>query len=87
MCLSKHVITRVPLRRRQKPDYILVNTTELVPSSLILAGVLVLYYGSILFNGFKLTVNMGYIFMAAYVVYALYSIVLVWLLDIYGLSE
>ena len=70
----------------QKPDYILVNTTELVPSSLILAGVLVLYYGSIATNGFKLTVRMGYIFMAAYVVYALYSIVLVWLLDVYKLQ-
>ena len=71
----------------QKPDYILVNTTELVPSSLILAGVLVLYYGTIATNGFKLTVRMGYIYMATYVLYALYSIVLVWLLDVYKLQK
>lgn len=70
----------------QSPNYILVNTTELVPSSLILAGVLVLYYGAVAFNGFRLTVRMGYVFMAAYVLYVIYSIVLVWLLDIYDLQ-
>jgi len=41
-----------------------VNTTELIPSSLILAGVLVLYYGSVAANGFRLTVRMGYAYMA-----------------------
>lgn len=71
----------------QSPSYILVNTTELVPSSLILAGVLVLYYGSVATNGFRLTVKMGYVFMATYCLYALYSIILVWLLDIYDLSK
>ena len=71
----------------QSPSYITVNTNELVPSSLILAGVLVLYYGSVATNGFKLTMRMGWIFIATYGVYALYSIFLVWLLDVYDLQE
>ena len=71
----------------QSPSYITVNTNELVPSSLILAGVLVLYYGSVATNGFKLTTRMGWIFIATYGVYALYSIFLVWLLDVYDLQE
>ena len=71
----------------QDPNYIEVSTDELVPSALILAGVLVLYYGSVALNGFNLTVRMGYMYMATYVVYALYSIILVWLLDIYDLEK
>jgi len=71
----------------QDPNYIEVSTDELVPSALILAGVLVLYYGSVALNGFNLTVRMGYTYMATYVVYALYSIILVWLLDIYDLEK
>jgi K+-dependent Na+/Ca+ exchanger-like protein len=71
----------------QTPNYILVNTDELIPSSIILAGVLVVYYGSIASNGFKLTVRMGYAYMSVYALYAMYSIFLVWLLDIYGLDD
>ena len=71
----------------QTPNYILVNTDELIPSSIILAGVLVVYYGSIASNGFKLTCRMGYMYIGIYGVYALYSILLVWLLDIYGLED
>lgn len=71
----------------QTPNYILVNTDELIPSSIILAGVLVVYYGSIAGNGFKLTVRMGYAYMGVYALYAMYSIFLVWLLDIYGLDD
>jgi len=71
----------------QSPSYITVNTNELVPSSLILAGVLVLYYGGVATNGFKLTTRMGWIFIATYGVYAMYSIFLVWLLDVYDLQE
>ena len=71
----------------QTPNYILVNTDELIPSSIILAGVLVVYYGSIASNGFKLTVRMGYAYMSVYALYAMYSIFLVWLLDIYGLND
>ena len=71
----------------QTPNYIIVNTDELVPSALILAGVLVVYYGSIASNGFKLTVKMGYAYMGVYVLYALYSIFLVWLLDVYKLND
>ena len=71
----------------QSPSYILVNTDELVPSSLILAGVLVLYYGAVATNGFKLTCRMGWIFIGTYGVYALYSIFLVWLMDVYDLQE
>ena len=71
----------------QTPNYILVNTDELIPSSIILAGVLVVYYASIASNGFKLTMRMGYTFIAIYGVYVVYSIVLVWLLDVYGLEN
>ena len=71
----------------QTPNYILVNTDELIPSSIILAGVLVVYYGSIASNGFKLTVRMGYAYTGVYALYAMYSIFLVWLLDIYGLND
>jgi len=34
-----------------------------------------------------LTTRMGWIFIATYGVYALYSIFLVWLLDVYDLQE
>ena len=71
----------------QDPNCIEVSTDELVPSALARADVLVLYYGSVALNGFNLTVRMGYTYMATYVVYALYSIILVWLLDIYDLEK
>ena len=71
----------------QTPNYILVNTDELIPSSIILAGVLVVYYGSIASNGFRLTTRMGYVYIGVYALYAMYSIFLVWLADIYGLDD
>ena len=71
----------------QEPSHIIVNTDELVPSALILAGVLAVYYGSVAANGFKLTVKMGYSYMGVYALYAMYSIFLVWLLDVYKLND
>ena len=71
----------------QTPNYILVNTDELIPSSFILAGVLVIYYGSVASAGFKLTVRLGYAYVGCYFLYVCYSVFVVWLADIYGLNE
>jgi len=70
----------------QKPSYILVDTAELVPSSFILLGVLVVYITTVASNGFRLTRKMGYCYIALYAVYALYNIILVWVVDIYGIA-
>jgi len=66
--------------------YEVVSTKQLWPSILILAGVLGVYYFSVALNGFKLINLHGYIFLSAYAVYVVYSIVLVWRLDIYDLK-
>ena len=71
----------------QKPTYILVNTDELLPSALILLGVLIFYIVSVSSNKFRLTKQMGYVYLVFYGVYALYNIVLVWVLDVYKLGE
>jgi len=71
----------------QKPTYILVNTDELLPSALILLAVLVFYIASVSSNKFRLTAKMGYIYIAFYGVYALYNILLVWVLDVYKLDK
>ena len=70
----------------QKPSYILVDTAELVPSSFILLGVLVVYITTVGSNGFRLTRKMGYCYIALYAMYALYNIILVWVVDIYGIA-
>ncbi|EEH54446.1 Ca2+:Cation antiporter family [Micromonas pusilla CCMP1545] len=71
----------------QNKNYIEVNTNELVPSSLILAGVLVLYYSAIFFNKFKLEIWHGKVFFVIYGFYVAYSIILVWILDVYDLDD
>ena len=71
----------------QKPTYILVNTDELLPSALILLGVLIFYIVSVSSNKFRLTKQMGYVYLVFYGVYALYNIFLVWVLDVYKLGE
>lgn len=69
----------------QTPSYIIVSTKELVPSSLILLGVLVFYIGTVMARGFTISVKMGYVYVAMYGLYALYNIILVWVLDVYHL--
>mmetsp|Transcript_7169 Transcript_7169/g.25236 ORF Transcript_7169/g.25236 Transcript_7169/m.25236 type:complete len:598 (-) Transcript_7169:255-2048(-) len=71
----------------QDPMYNVVNTDELIPSIIILFGVLVFYYGIVMVRGWKIDVAVGKAFCALYVVYAIYNIVLVWIVDIYGLSD
>jgi sodium/potassium/calcium exchanger 4 len=70
----------------QKPSYITVSTTELLPSSLILLGVLILYVGTVASKGFTITRQMGFMYIGFYMLYAFYNIVLVWVVDIYKLE-
>jgi len=67
----------------QSPSYIIVSTKELVPSVLILLGVLVLYIGTVMARGFTISKKMGYVYVSMYGLYALYNIFLVWVLDVY----
>lgn len=67
----------------QTPSYIIVSTKELVPSSLILLGVLVFYVGTVMMRGVTISVKMGYVYVGMYGLYALYNIIVVWLLDVY----
>jgi len=70
----------------QTPNYIEVSTTELLPSSLILLGVLVFYVGTVASRGFSITRQMGFMYIAMYVLYAFYNIILVWVLDVYHIE-
>eukprot|EP00976_Prorocentrum_cordatum_P016302 327399-Prorocentrum_minimum.AAC.1 len=58
-----------------------VSTGDLTVNILILMGVLIMYYGSIMSSGWKLTVLTGKIFMFCHILYVLYNVVFVWLLD------
>jgi len=58
-----------------------VNTGDLIPNIIILLAVLICYYGAIVYNGWKLTVLTGKIFMSLHVVYILYNVVVVWLIQ------
>jgi Ca2+/Na+ antiporter len=60
-----------------------ISVDQLWSEILILVGVLVLYFVTIVCSGFKLTVRVGYVFMALYGVYIVYIIALVWLVGIY----
>ncbi|GMH41821.1 hypothetical protein BSKO_09731 [Bryopsis sp. KO-2023] len=60
-----------------------VKNSQLTPNVLILFGVLVMYIWVVVFCKFKLYPKVGWVFLATYVVYALYNIVFVWILDIY----
>jgi sodium/potassium/calcium exchanger 4 len=70
----------------QTPNYILVSTTELLPSSLILLAVLVFYISTVAMRGFTLSKQMGYIYLGMYGIYAFYNILVVWVLDVYHLE-
>lgn len=70
----------------QTPNYLTVTTNELIPSTLILAGVLLVYFGSVAASGFTLSPKIGWLYIALYVLYAVYNIVCVWILDIYNLE-
>lgn len=58
-----------------------VSTGDLIVNILILMAVLLVYYGSIAFSGWKLTVLTGKIFMSCHILYIAYNVVFVWLLD------
>ncbi len=70
----------------QTPNYLTVTTDELIPSTLILAGVLFIYLGTVAGGGFTLSPKIGWVYIALYVLYAVYNIVCVWLLDVYKLN-
>lgn len=70
----------------QNPSYIVVSTAELLPSSLILLGVLFMYVSSVAMNGFQITRKMGQTYVGTYAVYALYNIFVVWVADVYNQS-
>lgn len=64
-----------------------VQNSELLPNILILFGVLAVYLFSVILAGWRLHVNTGYVFVAAYVLYAIYNVALVWQLDVYNVSD
>ena len=70
----------------QTPNYLIVTTNELIPSTLILAGVLFIYFGSVAASGFTLSPKIGWVYIGLYVLYAIYNIVCVWILDIYKIE-
>mmetsp|Transcript_26826 Transcript_26826/g.58458 ORF Transcript_26826/g.58458 Transcript_26826/m.58458 type:complete len:570 (-) Transcript_26826:108-1817(-) len=57
-----------------------VDTGDLLINIFILLAVLVVYYGSIMFSGWKLTVLTGKIFMFCHLFYIGYNVIFVWLL-------
>ena len=59
----------------QTPNYLTVTTDELIPSTLILAGVLFVYLGTVAGGGFTLSPKIGWVYIALYVLYAAYNIV------------
>lgn len=67
--------------------YINVDNDELLPNVLILFGVLVFYLASVIFAKWKLFPKEGYLFIVLYVIYAIYNIVGVWVLDIYNSDD
>ncbi len=63
---------------------ITVSTQDLVVNILILFGVLFIVLGLVGMNGFRLNVRLGLAFTLVYVLYIIYNVVLVWVLDIWG---
>lgn len=61
-----------------------IKVGQLTPNILILLGVLVLYFGAIALSGWKLSMNVGKVFICLYGVYTIYLLVFVWHLDIYN---
>ena len=65
---------------------VLIETSQLMPSIGILFGVLAMYYFALFFNGWRLTRRAGGAFLVAYLLFAGYCILFVWLQDIYKVS-
>ena len=64
-----------------------VSTAQLWPSVCILAGVLLVYYASLVCTGFRLNRSMGYVYLFVYGLFVTYSVVGVWWMDIYDLRR
>jgi len=64
-----------------------VSTKQLWPSVCILAGVLLVYYASVAASGFKLTKQHGYFFLFVYFLFAAYSVLGVWWMDVYAIKN
>lgn len=64
--------------------FIEVENDEMLPNILILFGVLILYLIIIIMSKWRLFSLVGWIFIGLYIIYALYNVVFVWLLDIYN---
>ena len=64
-----------------------VSTAQLWPSVCILAGVLLVYYASLVFTGFRLKRSMGYAYVLVYGLFVVYSVVGVWWMDVYDLRR
>lgn len=62
----------------------LADKDQLWWNVLILFGSLAFYMIYVAVDKFRLRPSTGYVFLSMYVLYALYEIVLVWVLDIYG---
>eukprot|EP00210_Caulerpa_lentillifera_P005426 g5188.t1 len=63
--------------------YIEVDNTELLPSIIILFGVLTFFILFMVCTQWTLNRRHGYVFVALYVVYALYYIIAAWVFDIF----
>lgn len=62
-----------------------IDTRQLVPSVLILIGVAFAYYLPLaLFGKWHLGPRFGYFLLGVYLLYVLYNVAFVWLLNIYG---
>ena len=64
-----------------------VSTKQLWPSVCILAGVLLVYYASVAASGFALTKAHGYFFLFVYFLFAAYSVLGVWWMDVYAIKN
>lgn len=73
----------IPFRGKEGGQYNEVQNSQLTPNVLILLAVLVMYLGVVIGCKFKLHPKVGYVFLFAYLLYAIYNVVFVWLLDIY----
>lgn len=79
----------LPTRGNGDPRFMFepVSTTQLWPSVCILAGVLLVYYASVAASGFALTRAHGYFFLFVYALFAAYSVLGVWWLDVYEIKN
>eukprot|EP00958_Prasinococcus_capsulatus_P010270 scaffold998_cov411-Prasinococcus_capsulatus_cf.AAC.15 len=64
-----------------------VPTRDLFVNVIILFGVLFLVLALIVLNGWKLNARLGLVFSFVYLLYIVYNVVLVWILDIWNWSD